>query len=129
MRAFLLLFVIAPACELGLLIWSGITFGTLNTVLMIIATGVGGAYLAKHQGLKTLERVKHSLSQGYMPNEEYLDGLCILLGGLLLLAPGFITDLLGLALLLPPTRKFLKKPLKRMLYKKVSRNTITIIQQ
>ncbi len=127
MRTFLLLFIVLPACELGLLIWSGKTFGILATVMLIIATGVGGAYLAKYEGLKTLQKVQQQLQSGIMPSEEMINGLCILLGGILLLAPGFLTDALGLLLLLPPTRSILKRPMKKMMYKSADKHTITII--
>lgn len=63
-----------------------------------------------------------------MPGEELIDGVCILLGGFLLLAPGFISDVLGLLLLLPPTRIMLKPFLKKLFYKKIEKNTITIIR-
>lgn len=128
MKWFLLLFIVMPACELGVLIWSGRTFGILPTVLLIITTGIGGVYLAKYQGLKTMRKVQEQLNMGIMPNEQLIDGICILLGGVLLLAPGFLTDILGLVLLLPLTRVLIKKPMKKMFYKKIKNNTITIIQ-
>ena len=127
MKYFLLLVVIAPACELGLLIWSGKVIGLLPTILMIIATGIGGAYLAKYQGLLTIKKVQEQMTRGIMPGEEMVDGMCILLGGVLLLAPGFITDLIGLLLLLPPTRHLFKPAIMKFLRKKTSKNTITII--
>ncbi len=117
-----------PACELGVLLWSGKTFGLLPTVLFIIATGIGGAYLAKYQGLVTVQKVQQQLNRGVMPGEELIDGVCILLGGCMLIAPGFISDLLGLFLLLPPTRTMMKPLLKKLFYKKIEKNTITIIR-
>ena len=95
---------------------------------MIIATGLGGAYLAKYQGLLTMRKVQEQMNRGIMPGEEMIDGLCILLGGILLLAPGFLTDIMGLLLLLPPTRTMIKPVFRKMFRKKVERNTITIIQ-
>ena len=127
MKYFLWLFIVLPACELGLLLWSGKNFGVLATVAMIIITGVGGAYLAKYQGMLTVRKVQEQINRGFMPGEEMVNGLCILLGGILLISPGFITDLLGLLLLLPPTRNLIKPLIKRVLYKKAERNTITII--
>ena len=128
MKYFLFLFIIAPACELGVLLWSGKTFGLLPTVLMIIATGIGGAYLAKYQGLLTIKKVQEQMNRGIMPGEEMIDGICILVGGCLLLAPGFITDIVGLLLLLPPTRSLIKPSIRKMFRRKMNRNTITIIQ-
>ena len=127
LKYFLWLFIVLPACELGVLLWSGRTFGVLATVAMIILTGIGGAYLAKYQGLLTVRKVQEQLNRGIMPGEEMVNGVCILLGGVFLISPGFITDLLGLLLLLPFTRNFIKPIIKKTLYKKAQRNTITII--
>lgn len=127
MKYFLWLFIVLPACELGVLIWSGKTFGLLTTIAMIIISGVGGAYLAKYQGVLTVRKVQEQVNRGFMPGEEMVNGLCILLGGVLLIFPGFITDLIGLLLLLPLTRNLIKPIIKKVLYKKAERNTITII--
>jgi len=127
LRYFLWLFIVLPACELGLLLWSGKTFGVLATVAMIIITGVGGAYLAKYQGMLTVRKVQEQINRGIMPGEEMINGMCVLLGGILLISPGFITDILGLLLLLPLTRNLIKPLIKKVLYKKAERNTITII--
>ena len=127
LRYFLWLFIVLPACELGLLLWSGKTFGVLATVAMIIITGVGGAYLAKYQGMLTVRKVQEQINRGIMPGEEMINGMCVLLGGILLISPGFITDILGLLLLLPLTRNLIKPFIKKVLYKKAERNTITII--
>ena len=127
MKYFLLLIVVAPACELGLLIWSGKMIGLLPTISMIIATGIGGAYLAKYQGLMTIKKIQEQINRGIIPDVEMIDGMCILLGGCLLLAPGFISDLIGLLLLLPLTRNLFKPAITKFLRKKTNRNRITII--
>ncbi|MGM9924602.1 MAG: FxsA family protein [Bacillus sp. (in: firmicutes)] len=128
MRLFLLLLIIIPACELGVLIWAGNIIGLLPTVLLIIATGIGGAYLAKYQGLMTVRKVQEQMNRGIMPGEEMMDGICILLGGCLLLSPGFLSDAFGLLLLLPPTRRLIKPGLKKMFMKWMNRRTITVIR-
>ncbi|WP_042345384.1 FxsA family protein [Bacillus massiliigorillae] len=128
MRLFLLLLIVVPALEIGVLIWSGKTFGLIPTILLIIATGIGGAYLAKYQGLMTVKKVQEQLSRGIMPGEEMIDGVCVLVGGCFLLAPGFLSDLFGFLLLLPPTRKMIKPGLKKMFTKWIDRNTVTIIR-
>ncbi|WP_050616028.1 FxsA family protein [Bacillus testis] len=128
LRILLLLFVVMPACELGLMIYFGKMIGLLPTIMLIIATGIGGAYLAKYQGLIVWQKVQRQLARGIMPGDEMVDGISILAGGVLLLAPGFISDLAGLLLLLPPTRALVKPLIRKLFRKKIDRNTITIIQ-
>ncbi|MFH1360383.1 MAG: FxsA family protein [Candidatus Omnitrophota bacterium] len=103
-----LLFTIVPAVELMLLIKVGTYIGAFNTVLLIILTGVWGAHLARLQGFLIVRKINESLAQGQMPTEEMLEGFMVFCGGVLLLTPGFITDLLGFLLLIPFTRVLLK---------------------
>jgi len=112
--------------EIGLFILSGKTIGVLPTVGLLIVTGILGAYLAKKQGLEALRRVQHDLRSGIPPGIVMLDGVCILLGGLLLLSPGFVTDIMGLLLLLPVTRKAIKPFLLKMIKKWINRKHIYI---
>ena len=104
----LLLFIIVPIVELMLLIKVGTYIGALNTVSIVIGTGVLGAILAKLEGLKTLQGIQRDLELGILPSERLLDGFFIFVGGLLLLTPGFATDILGFLLLVPYTRSFAK---------------------
>ena len=106
-------FTLVPVIEIYLLIKVGSHIGALNTVLLVIATGFAGAYLARMQGLHTMYRVRASLDQGVMPTEELLDAMLIFSAGLVLLTPGFVTDAFGLLLLIPETRKMFKQYLKR----------------
>ncbi len=103
-----LAFTLIPVTEIYLLIKIGDIIGPLNTVIIVIATGFTGAYLAKIQGLHTMARVRSSLQQGIMPAEDLLDALLIFTAGIVLLTPGFITDVFGLILLVPETRKHFK---------------------
>jgi len=103
-----LLFTLVPAVELMLLIEIGGHIGAGNTILIIILTGVVGAYLARLQGFLILQKIQNDLNNGIMPNSELIDGLMILVGGIVLLTPGFITDLFGLLLLIPWTRSLIK---------------------
>lgn len=128
MRYILLLMIIIPAAEIGVLLLSGNTIGVWPTLAVILLTGVLGAYLAKRQGLETIRKVQEQLRFGQMPGNAILDGACILIGGILLLAPGFITDALGFILLLPPARKVLKNLLYQGLKKWMDKGTITIIR-
>lgn len=104
-----LLFFALPLIEIYLLIQVGQVIGALPTILLVIATSVLGAYLLKQQGLAALTRFQNNLRQGQLPADELKEGIFIVLGGILLMTPGFFTDFLGLFCLLPPTRKLLMK--------------------
>ncbi len=91
--------------ELYLLLKIGGAIGALPTLVLIIATAVLGAALLKHQGLATWQRLKQTLAQGDIPALEIAEGSILLVGGVLLLTPGFLTDILGLFCLLPFTRR------------------------
>ncbi len=105
---FILLFTVLPALELVVLIKVGGVIGAWNTVLIILLTGILGAYLARLQGFIVLRRIQEQLARGCLPNAELLDGLMILIGGIVLLTPGFITDVFGFVLLIPWTRRLIK---------------------
>lgn len=104
----ILLFTVLPALELFILIEVGSHIGALNTILIVIVTGVVGASLAKMQGFMVLQKIKASLDQGLLPSSELIDGMMILAGGIVLLTPGFISDVIGLFLLIPVTRSMIK---------------------
>jgi UPF0716 protein FxsA len=104
-----ILFVIVPIVELALLIEIGGLLGTFNTILLIFITGIAGAALAKHQGLGVIYRIREELGRGQIPSQELFHGLCVLIGGLLLLTPGFLTDAIGFILLIPITRRGIER--------------------
>jgi UPF0716 protein FxsA len=122
----LLVFTIVPLVELYVLIEVGSRIGSGPTLLLLLLTGVIGAYLAKSQGLSLLQRAQHDLAQGRVPASQLVDGLIVLIGGMLLLTPGFLTDLLGLTLLIPLTRLPVKNLLLRLLYKMIERGVFRI---
>jgi len=103
----LLLFLLVPLLEIYLLIVVGGIIGALPTVVLVVLTAVIGAALARHQGLATLQRLQATMARGEAPAIEMLEGALLLVGALLLLTPGFFTDALGFACLLPPTRRLL----------------------
>jgi UPF0716 protein FxsA len=113
-RIILLIMIVVPALEIGLFILSGKLIGITWTILLIISTGILGAWLAKKQGLNTLQLAQVQMQNGQVPGEAILDGLCILVGGLLLLTPGFITDTTGLLLLFPISRGIAKIWLRKL---------------
>jgi len=108
-----LLFTVVPLTELFILIKIGGYIGGLNTILLVVLTAMLGAWLARLQGLRTLQQIQISLSRGQIPAEELVDGALILAGGVLLLTPGVLTDLFALVLLFPITRTPFKRWLRR----------------
>ncbi len=104
-RWIFLTLLLVPAIELYFLIQVGSVIGALPTILLTIFTAVLGAYLMRNQGLMTLQQMQVQLAQGIRPEQTLIEGVMILLGGMLLLVPGLITDALGFALLIPPVRK------------------------
>lgn len=103
------LFVVVPLLELALLVWIGQWIGVMPTVGLVAATGLLGAWLARKQGLRTLTELQLQAARGEVPAQAMLDGAAILVGGLLLLTPGILSDILGFSLLLPPTRRVLQR--------------------
>nr|WP_263325449.1 FxsA family protein [Neobacillus sp. Marseille-Q6967] len=128
MRYLALLIIVIPAIDIGVLLLSGKTFGFFPTIVLIILTGVIGAYLAKKEGIQTFRRAQEQLAYGQIPGESVLDGICIIIGGTLLLTPGFVTDLLGFLLLFPPSRKPFKLLMKNILRRKIEKGNIKIIK-
>jgi len=119
--ALFLAFALLPFVELYLLIRIGEVVGTLQTVLFVIAMGLLGAALAKSQGRKVLQEWRGALEQGRVPEEGVLGGVLVLAGGLLLITPGVVSDIMGVLCLLPFTRKRLARVLSRYLGQKVAR--------
>lgn len=111
----LLLFTLVPVLELALLIMIGQRIGVLLTVALILATGLAGAWLARSEGTRTWREFHSTLGAGQLPGTALLHGLAILVGGSLLLTPGVLTDVLGLVLLIPPTRTAVLSRLRRRL--------------
>ena len=115
MRLLLLvaLFVLVPIAELAIIIQVGEALGVLPTVALLIADSVLGSLLMRSQGRATWRRFNAALHTGRVPAAEVLDGGLVIFGGACLLTPGFISDVFGLLLLLPPTRAVLRRLLVR----------------
>lgn len=122
----LFLFTVVPLVELALLIKVGQLIGVLNTVALVVLTGLLGATLARVQGFGVLRRIQDELAAGQLPGDSLFDGVLILAGALLLLTPGILTDALGFALLLPPSRNLVKRFLKRYFQKKLADGEIQV---
>ena len=105
----LLLFTVVPFLELTILLWLAGKVGGVNTLLLIVFTGVLGASLARWQGWRTTSRIRQEMAQGKVPGEALVDGALILVAGAVLLTPGILTDALGFALLIPVIRHVFKR--------------------
>lgn len=121
-----LLFSVIPVIELYLLIRVGKTIGALPTVVLLLLISFLGAWLVRHQGFAILRTIQSELAAGRIPAASLLDGAVVLAGGILLLTPGFFTDLLGLFFLIPATRAMIKQYLGLWLQKKLSSGQIII---
>ncbi len=98
-----------PILEIVVFIEAGGYLGLWPTVGAVVLTAIVGSALLRHQGLSTLARAQENMAAGRLPVTEVFDGLCILIGGALLLTPGFITDAVGFLLLIPPAREILRR--------------------
>lgn len=126
-RILVVLFIVVPAIELWGLISIGKVIGGWNTVALVILTGVVGAWLAKQQGLQVIRTVQFQLSRGQMPTESLIDGALVLAGGILLLSPGFFSDVIGILLLIPYTRLIVRHLLKKWLWSMISSGKIQLL--
>lgn len=107
MPLFLLILVVAPLVELFILIEVGQVIGALWTIALCVATAVGGGMLLRQQGLETLQRARAKMDRGVVPDLELSEGLVLAAGAVMLLTPGFATDVLGFGCVLPITRRWL----------------------
>lgn len=110
-----LLFLVVPFLELYVLIQVGRAVGALPTVVLLLFVSVAGAWLVKREGLNVLRRAQAQLRAGHVPATELVDGVLIVLAGALLVSPGFVTDLAGVLLLLPPVRLAIRTYARRRL--------------
>ena len=124
----IVLFTLVPFIELALLIKVGQYIGVGYTLGIVIITGLAGAFLAKIQGLLTLNRIQTEINNGIMPADRLLDGALILISGILLLTPGFITDLIGFLGLIPLTRELFKLWLKKKIRDFIDQGRIITIR-
>lgn len=117
-KLFLLLAVV-PVIELYFLLKVGSSLGALNTVLIILGTAAVGAYLLKQQGFLVINSIRNTANEGRIPGNELLHGFFILLGGITLLTPGFLTDIMGLSMIMPGIRNFYVSLSREFIRKKI----------
>jgi len=113
------LFVIVPLAELYVIIQVGEAIGVLPTIALLIVDSIVGSALMRAQGRSAWRRFNLALAEARIPHREGLDGALVIFGGALLLTPGFVTDILGLVLLLPPTRALVRGVVARRLLPRV----------
>jgi len=109
-----ILFIVVPIAELYVIIQVGQLIGVVPTLFLLLADALLGSWLLKHEGRGAWRRFNEALAARRFPGREVADGALIIVGGTLLLTPGFITDIFGLFLLLPPTRAIARRLLKRL---------------
>ncbi|MCC6437090.1 MAG: FxsA family protein [Acidimicrobiales bacterium] len=116
-----LLFLVVPIVELYVIVQVAQGFGVLPTIVLVMVVSAVGAWLCKREGLGLIRRVQREVEAGRVPTSALIDGFLVLFAGALLLTPGFVTDLLGLALLLPPVRLAVRAVLVRRFAAKARR--------
>lgn len=102
---FAILFLAIPIAEIYLLIEVGSVIGVFPTILLVVGTAVLGAALLRQQGLSTITRFQNNMAAGQLPATEMLEGVLLIIGGALLMTPGFFTDAIGFLCLIPVSRK------------------------
>ena len=107
------LFIVVPLAELYVIIKVGQAFGALNTIVLLILISGTGAWLVKREGIAVWRRFQRQVESGSVPGRELADGVMILFAGALLMTPGFLSDIAGILLLLPPVRAGVRAALLR----------------
>jgi UPF0716 protein FxsA len=125
-RYLFLLFVVVPLVELYLLLWLTRQTSFLTTVAVTVLTGALGSALAKQQGLKAYREWKRSLDAALAPEIGLVEGLLILVGGVLLITPGLLTDACGFLLLVPATRRRVARALKDAISRRIAQGTLVV---
>lgn len=122
-----LLFSVIPILEIYLLVKAGTIIGPLPTICLLLAVSLTGARMIRNQGFEIVRRIQFELSQGRMPASELLNGILVMTGGVLLLTPGFFTDIVGLFFLFPVTRAVIGRLAARWIQQRLARGVITVI--
>jgi UPF0716 protein FxsA len=116
----LLIFIAVPIAELYVILQVGDAIGAIPTVALLAADSVLGSVLLRSQGRSVWRQFNRALAEGRVPHRELLDGVAVIFGGAFLITPGFITDVIGLLLLLPPTRAAIRRVAVRRIGRRLS---------
>ncbi len=120
MLLLVVIFILVPIAELYVIIKIGGAIGILPTLALLVADALLGSFLLRHQGRAAWVRFNRALAENRLPHKEVVDGVLIVFGGALLLTPGFITDIFGLVLLIPPTRALVRAFSMRMVRRRMA---------
>jgi len=123
MRLFLFIIFVIPMIEIMLFLWIGSAWGAWSVIGLILLTAFLGIVLARFQGFENWRRAQETWQRGEYPTDYMINSLCILIGAFLLLVPGFLTDTIGLLLLIPWTRNLLKRYLAKVLQNMFTQGT------
>jgi UPF0716 protein FxsA len=115
-----LIFIVVPIAELYVIIQVGGAIGVIPTLVLLLADALLGSMLLRHQGRAAWVRFNRALAENRLPHKEVFDGVLIIFGGALLITPGFITDIFGLILLLPPTRAIVRGVSSRIVRRRMA---------
>jgi UPF0716 protein FxsA len=117
--ALILIFLVVPIAELYVIYLVGDAIGVLPTFLLLAADSLLGSLLLRTQGRAVWNRFNETMRAGRVPHRELMDGVLVIFGGAFLITPGFLTDIVGLALLIPPTRSAIRRAVERRLGRRV----------
>lgn len=122
-----LLFTLVPLAELYLLMTLGGIMGAGPTIALVAGTGLAGAWLARREGRRTLASYQESLAKGQMPEDGILSGLLVFGGGVLLITPGVLTDVFGLAMMIPPLRRAVARLIHARLQARIESGEVQVL--
>jgi UPF0716 protein FxsA len=114
------IFILVPIAEIYVIIQVGEAIGIVPTIVLLLADAVIGSMLLRHQGRAAWIRFNRALAEGRLPHKEVFDGVLVIMGGALLLTPGFLTDIVGLIFLIPPTRALIRAMSARFVRRRMS---------
>ena len=117
--ALILVFIVVPLAELYVILKVGDAIGVVWTILLLAADSVLGSLLLRAQGRSVWRRFNETMAAGRVPHRELIDGVLIVFGGAFLITPGFLTDIVGLLLLVPPTRSVIRRVVARRLGRRI----------
>jgi len=114
------IFILVPIAELYVIIKVGEAIGLVPTLVLLLLDAVLGSMLLRHQGRAAWIRFNRALAEGRLPHKEVFDGVLVIMGGALLLTPGFLTDIVGLVFLIPPTRALVRRISSRVVRRRIA---------
>ncbi len=123
----ILVFVVVPLVELAVFVQVAQWIGVVNTTLLLLLVSVLGIFIVRYQGIGVYRRVREQMRAGVVPAADLVNGLLVLIAGLLLIIPGFVTDAIGLLLLLPPVRAGVRSLLRRRYYVRAANRVVKVV--